>query len=679
MPNRLINETSPYLLQHAHNPVDWYPWGEEALARAKSEDKPILLSIGYSACHWCHVMERESFENDEIAALMNRYFVSIKVDREERPDLDSIYMSATQAMTQHGGWPMTVFLTPDGAPYYAGTYFPPTDRGGMPGFARVVESLGQAYQTERERVVENAARIRAFLEQQSSPHGEHGELSPAILTQAVATLKQSFDWTNGGFRGAPKFPQPMNLETLLREWRRSGDDDALHMVEHTLHKMIRGGIHDQLGGGFHRYSVDAKWLVPHFEKMLYDNAQLSRLLLETYQATGKSLYQRAAIAILDYVRREMTDPAGGFYSSQDADSEGEEGKFFVWTPAEVLAVVGRADAPIVCRYFDVTASGNFEGKNILNVPEEPEVVAEALSISVEELESVIARARARLFEAREQRVRPGRDDKVLTAWNGLMLRAFAMAARIFGRGDFQSQAETNARFLLAELRRDGRLLRTWKDGQAHLNGYLEDYAFLIDGLVALHEATLDPAWLIEARGLTDTMLDLFWVNGEGFYDTARDHEQLVARPRDVFDNATPSGTSVAAEVLLRIASLTGEGRYADRAREVLQSMAPMMTRAPGGFGRLLAALDFEQSPPRELAIIGRLESTNTRRLLDAASSRYEPNLVLAGSEEGDRRARAFPVLTDRTERDGTATAYVCEHYVCQAPVTSPEELQRLLS
>jgi uncharacterized protein YyaL (SSP411 family) len=413
--------------------------------------------------------------------------------------------------------------------------------------------------------------------------------------------------------------------------------------------------------------------------MLYDNAQLSRLLLETYQATGKSLYQRAAIAILDYVRREMTDPAGGFYSSQDADSEGEEGKFFVWTPAEVLAVVGRADAPIVCRYFDVTASGNFEGKNILNVPEEPEVVAEALSISVEELESVIARARARLFEAREQRVRPGRDDKVLTAWNGLMLRAFAMAARIFGRGDFQSQAETNARFLLAELRRDGRLLRTWKDGQAHLNGYLEDYAFLIDGLVALHEATLDPAWLIEARGLTDTMLDLFWVNGEGFYDTARDHEQLVARPRDVFDNATPSGTSVAAEVLLRIASLTGEGRYADRAREVLQSMAPMMTRAPGGFGRLLAALDFEQSPPRELAIIGRLESTNTRRLLDAASSRYEPNLVLAGSEEGDRRARAFPVLTDRTERDGTATAYVCEHYVCQAPVTSPEELQRLLS
>ncbi|HEX3245843.1 MAG TPA: thioredoxin domain-containing protein [Chloroflexota bacterium] len=679
MPNRLINETSPYLLQHAHNPVDWYPWGEEALARAKSEDKPILLSIGYSACHWCHVMERESFENDEIAALMNRYFVSIKVDREERPDLDSIYMSATQAMTQHGGWPMTVFLTPDGAPYYAGTYFPPTDRGGMPGFARVVESLGQAYQTERERVVENAARIRAFLEQQSSPHGEHGELSPAILTQAVATLKQSFDWTNGGFRGAPKFPQPMNLETLLREWRRSGDDDALHMVEHTLHKMIRGGIHDQLGGGFHRYSVDAKWLVPHFEKMLYDNAQLSRLLLETYQATGKSLYQRAAIAILDYVRREMTDPAGGFYSSQDADSEGEEGKFFVWTPAEVLAVVGRADAPIVCRYFDVTASGNFEGKNILNVPEEPEVVAEALSISVEELESVIARARARLFEAREQRVRPGRDDKVLTAWNGLMLRAFATAARIFGRGDFQSQAETNARFLLAELRRDGRLLRTWKDGQAHLNGYLEDYAFLIDGLVALHEATLDPAWLIEARGLTDTMLDLFWVNGEGFYDTARDHEQLVARPRDVFDNATPSGTSVAAEVLLRIASLTGEGRYADRAREVLQSMAPMMTRAPGGFGRLLAALDFEQSPPRELAIIGRLESTNTRRLLDAASSRYEPNLVLAGSEEGDRRARAFPVLTDRTERDGTATAYVCEHYVCQAPVTSPEELQRLLS
>jgi len=471
----------------------------------------------------------------------------------------------------------------------------------------------------------------------------------------------------------------MNLETLLRAWRRTGDDDALHMVEHTLHKMIRGGIHDQLGGGFHRYSVDAKWLVPHFEKMLYDNAQLTRLLLETYQATGKSIYQRAAIAILDYVRREMTDPSGGFYSSQDADSEGEEGKFFVWTPAEVQAVVGRADAPIVCRYFDVTQSGNFEGKNILNVPEEPEVVAEALSITVEQLEAVIARARARLFEAREKRVKPGRDDKVLTSWNGLMLHAFALAARMFGRGDFQMVAEANGRFLLNELRRDGRLLRTWKDGRAQLNAYLEDYAFLADGLLTLHEATLDPSWLIEARGLVDAMLDLFWVPGEGFYDTARDHEQLVTRPRDVFDNATPSGTSVATEVLLRLSVLTGDSRYAERAQEVLESMATLMTRAPGGFGRLLAALDFQQSPPRELAIIGRLESTDARRLLDVASRPYEPNLVLAGCEEGDRRVRAFPVLAGRTLRDGQAAAYLCEHYVCKAPVTSPDELAALLT
>ncbi len=679
MTNRLIDETSPYLLQHAHNPVDWYAWGQEALDRAKAEDKPILLSIGYSACHWCHVMERESFENEEIAALMNRYFVSIKVDREERPDLDSIYMSATQAMTQHGGWPMTVFLTPDGTPYYAGTYFPPTDRGGMPGFAKVVESLGEAYQNEREHVLENASRIRTYLQQQSAPHGERGEISESVLAQAVTSLKQGFDWTNGGFRGAPKFPQPMNLETLLRSWRRTGDDDALHMVEHTLHKMIRGGIHDQLGGGFHRYSVDAKWLVPHFEKMLYDNAQIARLLLETYQATGKSIYQRSAIAILDYVRREMTDPSGGFYSSQDADSEGEEGKFFVWTPAEVQAVVGRADASVVCRYLDVTQSGNFEGKNILNVPEEPEVVAEALSMTVEQLEAVIARARARLFEAREKRIKPGRDDKVLTSWNGLMLHAFALAARMFGRGDFQMVAETNGRFLLNELRRDGRLLRTWKDGRAQLNAYLEDYAFLADGLLALHEATLDPSWLIEARGLADAMLDLFWVSGEGFYDTARDHEQLVARPRDVFDNATPSGTSVATEVLLRLSVLTGDSRYAQRAQEVLESMATLMTRAPGGFGRLLAALDFQQAPPRELAIIGRLDSTDTRQLLDVASGPYEPNLVLAGCEEGDRRARAYPVLADRTLRDGQAAAYLCEHYVCKAPVTSPDELAALLS
>jgi uncharacterized protein len=678
MPNKLINETSPYLLQHAHNPVDWYPWGPEALERAQAEDKPILLSIGYSACHWCHVMERESFENEEIAALMNRYFVSIKVDREERPDLDSIYMAATQAMTQHGGWPMTVFLTPEGAPYYAGTYFPPNDRGGMPGFARVVQSLGEAYQKERDRVAENADRVRAYLQQQSAPHADSGDIPESLLSQAVTNLKQQFDWTHGGFRGAPKFPQPMNLETLLRAWRRTGDDDALNMVEHTLQKMIRGGIHDQLGGGFHRYSVDAKWLVPHFEKMLYDNAQLARLLLETHQATGKSLYQRAAIATLDYVRREMTDPAGGFYSSQDADSEGEEGKFFVWTPADIQAVVGRTDAPIVCRYLDVTQSGNFEGKNILNVPEEPDVVAEAFSTSVEKLESVIARARARLFDAREARVKPGRDNKVLTSWNGLMLHAFALAARLFGRGDFQAVAEANARFLLNELRRDGRLLRTWKDGRAQLSAYLEDYAFLIDGLLALHEATLDPSWLIEARGLTDTMLDLFWVQGEGFYDTARDHEVLVTRPRDLFDNATPSGNSVATEVLLRSSVLTGESRYADRAREVMSSLATLMERAPGGFGRLLAGVDFYHAPPRELAIIGRLESTETRRLLDVASRPYAPNLVLAGCDDGDRRARGFPVLADRPLREGKATAYFCEHYVCKAPVTSSDELAALL-
>ena len=675
MPNRLINETSPYLLQHANNPVNWYPWGEEALSRAREEDKPILLSIGYSACHWCHVMERESFEDPEIAALMNEHFVSIKVDREERPDLDNVYMNAVQALTGSGGWPMTMFLTPEGRPFYGGTYFPPDDRGGMPGFPRVLLGVAEAYRNRRGEVVQATQQLVSHLQHLAEVPRSTDPLTPDIMHQAYQVLVQSFDYDNGGFGGAPKFPQPMIYEFVLRYYHLTKSERALEMVESTLEKMATGGIYDHIGGGFHRYATDSYWLVPHFEKMLYDNALLSRLYLHAYQATGNPLYRRVAEETLDYVLREMTDPSGGFYSTQDADSEGEEGKFFLWTPDEVEQVLGPEAGSLVGGYFDVTEAGNFEGKSILNVPQSAEAYSAQAGVSPQQLEEAVARARPLLLQARETRVHPGRDEKILSAWNGLMTRSFAEAASILRREDYRRAAVANASFLLESLQEDGRLLRTYKDGRASLKGYLEDYAFAADGLLALYEATFDRRWLEEARSLADRMVGLFWDGGqEGFYDTGSDHEELVIRPRDLFDNATPCGGSVAVDVLLHLAVLTGEADYSRRAASSLRSMQQYLPKAPLGMGHWLCALDFYATTTREVAIVGDPADPATQALLEVVHAGYLPNKVVAGKEPNGRSADEIPLLQGRGMVEDRPTAYVCQNYVCRLPVTDPEAL-----
>jgi uncharacterized protein YyaL (SSP411 family) len=677
MANRLIDETSPYLLQHAHNPVDWYPWGEEALGRARAENRPILLSIGYSACHWCHVMERESFEDPEIARLMNDNFVNVKVDREERPDLDTIYMEAVQAMSGHGGWPMTVFLTPDGVPFYGGTYFPPTDRLGMPGFRRVLTSVAEAYHRAPDEIRQSAEQLRSRLGRSLMGH-EAGALDERVAAAAYQGLAASFDARHGGFGGAPKFPQSMNLEFLLRYYRRTAEPHALEMVRVTLDHMRRGGIYDQLGGGFHRYSTDDVWLVPHFEKMLYDNALLARVYLEAYQVTGDEEYRHVVEETLGYVLREMAGPEGGFYSAQDADSEGEEGKFFIWTPREIAEVLGPEDAPLVAAYYGVTEQGNFEGRNILHLACPAEEVAQEHGVSPQKVRAAVERARQLLFAAREKRVKPGRDEKILTAWNGLMLRAFAEAARVLDRADYRATAEKNAAFLLATLRRDDRLLRTYKDGWARLNGYVEDYAALAEGLLALYEATFEPRWFAQARALAEEMLRHFWDDAEGgFFNTSDDHEQLISRPKDLFDNAVPAGNSMAVDVLLRLGALTGEGRYAERAQRTLQALSGVIPRAPGGFGRLLAALAFLLATPTEVAIAGDPDAPDTQALLAVVNGAYLPSVVTAVTRPGAVEA-GVALLEGRAMVDGRAAAYVCHRFACRRPVTTPQDLAREL-
>jgi uncharacterized protein YyaL (SSP411 family) len=679
--NRLANETSPYLLQHKDNPVDWYPWGEEALKRAREEDKPVLLSVGYSACHWCHVMERESFEDDETARMMNEHFVNVKVDREERPDIDSIYMAAVQALTRHGGWPMTVFLTPDGAPFYGGTYFPPIPSRGMPSFQQLLLSVVDAYENRREEVLQNAQAVRDYLQASTAAVIPEAETSGTeLLDRAAGVLLSQLDRRFGGFGGAPKFPQVMNLEVLLRHHHRTGERSALDGVELTCRQMANGGIYDQLGGGFSRYSVDGYWLVPHFEKMLYDNALLSRLYLETYQATGDAFYRRIAEETLDYVLRDMTSEAGGFYSAEDADSEGEEGKFYVWTPEELEAALDPDEARLAVRYWDVTERGNFEGKNILHVARLPEAVADEFGVSPEELWARIAGIRAKLFAVREERVRPGRDEKILAAWNGLMLRSFALAARVTGREDYREAAIENATFIVEKLIEDGRIHRSYKDGRARFNGYLEDYAMVADGLVALYEATFETRWLVEADALLDAVSELFWDEEKrAFYDTPADHEELVTRPRDVYDNAAPSGTSVATEVLLKLALFLDRSDYRQRAEDVLDELAGGMEKVPSGFGRLLCALDLSISETREVAIVGDPEAQDTRVLLETVYAGYLPNKVVAGrGPDDDEAGGLIPLLAQRPAREGKATAYVCVHYACQTPTTDPQELSRQL-
>jgi uncharacterized protein YyaL (SSP411 family) len=673
-PNRLAGETSPYLLQHQYNPVDWYPWGPEAFERARLEDRPLLLSVGYSACHWCHVMERESFEDPAIADLMNERFVNVKVDREERPDVDAIYMQAVQAMTGRGGWPMTVFLTPDGVPFYGGTYFPPGDRHGLPGFPRVLAAVAEYYRDRRGDAARVGRELLDRIRQGEQVRAGADLLIPGVLDAAYRGLRGEFDPRYGGLGRAPKFPQPMAFDFLLRYWRRRDLPEALQMVRQTLTRMARGGIYDQLGGGFHRYSVDQVWLVPHFEKMLYDQAQLALLYLQAWQATGDPEYRRVTEETLDYVIREMTHPEGGFYSTQDADSEGEEGKFFLWDRTEIEALLDPETARVAVHYWGMAEGPNFEGRSILNVPREPEEVASALGLAPDRLAELLRRARATLFARREGRVKPARDEKVLAGWNGMMLRAFAEGSRALGRPDYLSVAERNAGFLLSALIPEGRLLRTWKDGRAKLLGYLEDHAMVIDGLIALHEASLDPRWLEAARRLARSMVDLFWdPQAEGFFDTGRDHEALVVRPRNLFDSAVPCGSSVAADVLLRLAVLTGESDLERRGVETIRSVMPLMDRFPSGLGRFLVALDFHLASPVELAVVWPPEGADTdpAPLLAEVFRRYLPNRVVTGGVEGT--ATDLPLVAHKRAR-GRPTAYVCEAYACQAPTTDPTEL-----
>jgi uncharacterized protein YyaL (SSP411 family) len=695
MTNQLINETSPYLLQHADNPVDWYPWGEDALTRARTEDKPIFLSIGYSACHWCHVMAHESFEDPDTAAIMNEHFVNIKVDREERPDLDAIYMEAVVAMTGQGGWPMSVFLTPDGKPFYGGTYFPPTVRHGMPSFEQVLLSIAEAYRNQREKIEAGGEQLSARVEQSLALRADPATLTSDTLDQAYHRLSSRFDSTHGGFGGAPKFPQPMNLEFLLRYYHRTGESQALDMVDLTLTQMASGGIYDQLGGGFHRYSTDAHWLVPHFEKMLYDNALLARLYLHAWQVTGRSLYRRIVEETLDYVVREMTarypagarnggcEGTGGFFSAQDADSEGEEGKFFIWTPDEAKSILGNEEGEIFCRYFDVTPEGNFEGKSILNVRLDVGTAAAAAKVDEDRFRAILERGRQKLFQARETRVKPGRDEKVLTAWNGLMLAAFAEASQALDREDYRRVAECNAEFVLEQLRRDGRLLRSWKSDsptggeQARFNAYLEDYAFYADGLLTLYQVTFTPRWFAEARALADIILTHFTDPNGGFYDTSHDHEHLITRPKSLQDNVIPSGNAMAADVLLRIAAYTGDDDYRRPAEEMLAAMVPMMQHYPGGFSHWLSVLEFHLAPPHEIALIGNSTAEDMRAMLKVAFGAYRPHQVVALAAPNDEVAASIvPLLADRPQQSGRATAYVCRQFICKAPVTDPASLER---
>ena len=674
MPNRLSSETSPYLLQHANNPVDWYPWGDEALQQAKDEDKPILLSIGYSACHWCHVMERESFEDEAIAALMNEHFVSIKVDREERPDLDAVYMEAVQMLTGSGGWPMTVFLTPDGRPFYGGTYFPPVDRHNMPGFPRLLQSVATLYHNDRSEIDRVTSQITEQMGRTGQMAKGDGPLTVETLHQAYTTLATNFDYQNGGTGTAPKFPQAMNLEVLLRYYRHGYNDRALEMVDLTLEKMAMGGIYDQIAGGFARYSTDTYWLVPHFEKMLYDNALLARLYLHAHQATARGMYRRIAEETLDYIMREMTGPEGGFYSATDADSEGEEGKFFVWSPAEIETVLGD-ESGIFSGFFGVTKSGNFEGKNILNISQKASEYSQRQGISLERLIDVVQRGKLALWAEREKRVHPLLDDKVLASWNGMMLRSFAEAGAALERQDYLDAAVRNANFLLETMRPEGKLLRTYRAGQAKLPGYLEDYSFVADGLLALYEATFDQRWLDESISLADRMIELFWDDAVGgFYDTSAEHDQLVVRPRDVLDNAQPCGGSVATDVLLKLAVITGNEDYRVKAATPLRTLRELMGRAPAGTGHWIAALDFYVSSPKEVVIIGPRDDSATTALMQIVNGGFFPNKVLVGADSADDAGKyGLPLLEARGMVDGKPTAYVCQNYACQLPVTTPEE------
>jgi uncharacterized protein YyaL (SSP411 family) len=659
MPNRLAEETSPYLLQHRDNPVDWHPWGEEALDRAQDEDRPILLSVGYSACHWCHVMERESFEDPETAAFMNEHFVNVKVDREERPDVDALYMEATQAMTGHGGWPMTVFCDPEGVPFYAGTYFPPEPRQGMPSFRQVMEAVTEAFRERREEIRERAPRTRTQLGAIAEVQPSDGPMQRQALEEAVAALRRDADLDNGGFGGAPKFPPASALQFLLAR----GETE---IPERTLDAMACGGIYDQLGGGFSRYSVDAVWLVPHFEKMLYDNALLARAYLHGWQAIGHERYLRVCTETLDWALREMRGPEGGFYSALDADSEGEEGRFYVWTPDEIRKVLGDGAEDVIA-YYGVSELGNLEGRSVLHIAAGPDAPQP----------EGLAEARRALYTARTKRVRPGLDDKRLASWNALMIAALAEAGAVLERPDYIGAAGSCAAFVLDQMRDpSGRLLRTFKDGRAHLNAYLEDHAFMVEALLTLYESSFETRWFDAAREIAESMIERFGDRERGgFFSTSTDHEELIARRKDLGDHPIPSGNSSAALGLLRLAALTGEHEFEQWAVGVLRLLYPAAIRHPDGFAHLLQALDFHLEPTREVALVAPAEAgESTQALAELAAvvrADYRPRLVVAGGPEGTERPE---LMRDRPAVDGKPAAYVCENFACQAPVTEPNAL-----
>jgi uncharacterized protein YyaL (SSP411 family) len=687
--NRLEGASSPYLRQHAHNPVDWYPWGEEALARARQLERPIFLSIGYSACHWCHVMERESFEDEAVAQILNEHFVSIKVDREERPDLDQIYITAVQLMTRHGGWPMSVFLTPDLQPFYGGTYFPPTDRHGMPSFRRVLQAVIEAWQNRRAELVEQAKQLTGHVQQAMQVEAQAeaaGGLDDSLLRNAGNYLRRAFDPTYGGFGQAPKFPHPMDLRLLLRLRKRFGDDGALQMATITLDQMARGGIYDQLGGGFHRYSTDARWLVPHFEKMLYDNALLAVAYIEAFQYTGTSLYRGLVEDTLGYVAREMTSPEGAFYSTQDADSQGVEGKFFVWSKSEIEDALGKDEAALFCSVYDVTSEGNWEGHNILNRSRNDEQEARLHKLPVEELRRRLRAGRVKLFGRREQRIKPGLDDKVLTSWNALMITAFARAGQVFANAEYVQRAAAAADFVLTRMRSpEGRLYRTFRPGtdQPPLNAYLEDYAYLIDALVTLYEASFEPRWVSAARQLADTLFEQFWDEREGgFFYTGKDHEKLIGRGKDPHDNATPSGNAMAVTGLLRLGALTGDRRVLERAEKTLQLFRGVMAEMPSAASQMLIALDFYLGPVREVVVVGAAANAAVQQVLGRLRRDFEPHQVLAWRPADIAAAaeaeKVVPLLADRTAR-GDVTTYICRNFHCEGPLVGVAELEQRLA
>ncbi|MBW2053274.1 MAG: thioredoxin domain-containing protein [Deltaproteobacteria bacterium] len=684
MPNRLIDQKSPYLLQHAENPVDWYPWGEEALEKAKREDKPIFLSIGYATCHWCHVMAHESFEDGEVADALNKNYVSIKVDREERPDVDQVYMTACQAMTGSGGWPLTILMAPDGKPFFIGTYFPRITRLGMPGFLNIINHFSKLWAEGKSRLLEAAESVTRTIQPEIDQGSSVSNLELETLKLGYEQHAKVFDQNWGGFGKAPKFPSPHHLTFLLRWYRRTADSKSLQMVEKTLKRMRQGGIFDQLGFGFHRYSVDERWLVPHFEKMLYDQALLSIAYLEAFQATGQKHYADVAGEVFTYVLRDMTAPEGGFWSAEDADSEGREGAFYLWTPQKVKRELGKETGELFSRFYDISEAGNFEnGESIPHVSISLEEFAAREGLGLVEFQDLLKKAARKLFLVRKKRVHPLKDDKILTSWNGLMIAALARGYQVMGDQAYSLAASCAADFILDKLARDrGRLMRRYRQGDVKYNGYLDDYAFMVWGLIELYEATFELSWLERALDINQAMIDLFWdfTNG-GFYSSGRENEALITRTKEIYDSAIPSGNSVAALNLIRLGRMTGNTALEEKAEQLIRTFSNQVAQYPMACTQFLAALDFIIGPSQEIVIAGNPEREASRALIQAIRQRYLPNKVLllrAEGQTGERLADLAPYVSDLPPSGGKPQVYLCQGYACQTPIEDPAELEKAL-